>query len=70
MSKEYKIGDTIEYDGTRLKVVEDLSMSCEKCYFYCIGRCKSRTKEISKQIGVCEAYERSDKNYIIYVKEE
>lgn len=70
MGKEYKVGDTLEYEGIRLKVIEDLSMSCEKCYFYRIGRCDSHTKKISKKIGVCEAYERSDRNYIIYVKED
>lgn len=28
MSKEYKISDTIIYDGIRLKVVEDLKRNC------------------------------------------
>lgn len=37
MSKEYKKGDTLEYEGTRLKVVEDLKRNCENCYFYQIG---------------------------------
>lgn len=69
MSKEYKIGDTIEYWGTRLKVVEDLKRNCAYCYFYKIGKCNSKSMIMSKVVGLCDAWDRSDKNYIIYVKE-
>lgn len=70
VSKEYKIGDTIEYKSIRLKVVEDLSMSCENCYFYQIERCNSKSMIMSKVVGVCDALDRSDRIYIIYVKED
>lgn len=70
MSKEYKIGDTLEYEGTRLKVVEDLKRNCENCYFYQIEKCNAKSMIMSKVLGVCDAYYRSDKNYIIYVNED
>lgn len=69
MSKEYKIGDTLEYEGTRLKVVEDLKRNCENCYFYQIEKCNSKSMIMSKVVGVCDALDRSDRIYIIYVKE-
>ena len=70
MSKEYKIGDTLEYEGTRLKVVEDLKRNCENCYFYQIDKCNSKSMIMPRIVGECDAYYRSDKNYIIYVKED
>ena len=70
MSKEYKIGDTLEYEGTRLKVVDNLSPSCVNCYFYQIGKCNAKSMIMSKVVGVCDALDRSDRIYIIYVKEE
>ena len=70
MSKEYKIGDTLEYEGTRLKVVEDLKRNCENCYFYQIEKCNAKSMIMSKVLGACDAYYRSGKNYIIYVKED
>lgn len=70
MSKEYKIGDTLEYEGTRLKVVEDLERNCENCYFYQIENCNAESMIMSKVLGFCDDYYRSDKDYIIYVKED
>lgn len=70
MSREYKIGDTIEYEGTRLKVVNDLSPSCENCYFYKIGKCNAKSMIMSNIVGLCDALDRSDRNYIIYEKED
>lgn len=70
MSKECKIGDTLEYEGTRLKVVEDLERSCGNCYFYQIYKCDAFNMQMSEIVGLCDALDRSDKNYIIYVKED
>lgn len=70
MSKEFKIGDTLEYEGTRLKVVEDLKRNCENCYFYQIEKCNAKSMIMSKVVGVCDALDRSDRIYIIYVKED
>ena len=70
MSKECKISDTLIYEGTRLKVVEDLKRNCENCYFYQIEKCNAKSMAIPRIIGACDAYYRSDKNYIIYVKED
>lgn len=70
MSKEYKIGDTLEYEGVPLEVIEDLRLDCCECYFYQIGKCNALNKNMSKIIGACEASERKDKNYILYVKDE
>lgn len=70
MSKECKIGDTLEYEGVPLKVIEDLKRDCDGCYFYQIGKCNAQNKNMSKNIGACEANERNDKNYILYVKDE
>lgn len=70
MSKEYKIGDTLEYEGTRLKVVEDLKRNCENCYFYQIEKCNAKSMIMSKVVGVCDALDRSDRIYIIYVNED
>lgn len=69
MSKEFKIGDTLEYEGTRLKVVEDLKRNCENCYFYQIEKCNAKSMIMSKVVGVCDALDRSDRIYIIYIKE-
>lgn len=69
MSKEYKICDTLEYEGTRLKVVEDLKRNCENCYFYKIDKCNSKSMIMSRVVGLCDAFDRSDRNYIIYAKE-
>lgn len=70
MSKEQKIGDTLEYEGTRLKVVEDLKRNCENCYFYKIGKCNAKSMIMSNVVGVCDALDRSDRIYVIYVKED
>lgn len=70
MSKEYKIGDTLEYEGIRLKVVEDLDRDCYGCYFYNIGLCNSIIMKVSEEVGSCDAWDRSDGKYIVYVKEE
>ena len=70
MSKEYKISDTLIYEGIRLKVVEDLERSCGNCYFYKIDKCNSKSMVMPRRVGECDAYYRSDKNYIIYVKED
>lgn len=70
MSNEYKIGDTLIFEGTRLKVVEDLKRNCENCYFYQIEKCNAKSMIMSNVVGVCDALDRSDRIYIIYIKED
>lgn len=55
MSKEYKTGDTLEYEGTRFKVVEDLKRDCDGCYFYNVGLCNSIIMKVSEVVGSCDA---------------
>lgn len=70
MPKEYEIGETLEYEGVRLKVVEDLERDCKGCYFYQIGKCNASTMKMSKEVGPCDTWYRNDRNYVIYIKEE
>lgn len=67
-NKEFKIGETLEYEGVKLKVVEDLERNCENCYFYQINKCNAIDRKMSKFVGLCDAHERNDKNYVLYTK--
>ena len=67
---ERKIGDTLEYKGTRLKVVEDPQKSCENCYFHQMGECNECNMRMSKKIGACDAWDRNDRKFVIYIKED
>lgn len=70
MPKEYKIGETLEYEGVRLKVVEDLQRNCGNCYFYIIGKCNSANTRMSYEVGPCNSWDRSDRKYVLYLKEK
>jgi len=63
--KYREIGERFEYDGVMLEVMgEELSFSCEGCYFYQIdkyGKCITSEK-------YCEGYFREDSKSIIYKK--
>ena len=65
---ERKIGETCEYEGKKLKVVETEKNSCFDCYFYNGLNCQKTFREC----GECEKGARSDYKPIIFeeVKEE
>lgn len=65
--KEYKIGDVVEYNGIRLKVAEG---DCERCYFYQTGKCDECTMRMCRIVGPCDAWDRKDRKYVAYVKED
>lgn len=70
MSEEYNIGDSVIYRTVKLKVVEDVKMSCEDCYFYKIWKCDAFNMQMSQVIGLCSSFDRKDKKYINYVMSE
>ena len=65
---ERKIGETFEYEGKKLKVVETEKNLCFDCYFYNGLNCQKTFRECGK----CEKGARSDYKPIIFeeVKEE
>ena len=60
---ERKIGETFEYEGKKLKVVEEDSSKCKKCFFYVRG-CLS-SKDVT---GFCLEDYRTDKKNVIFVE--
>lgn len=59
---ERKIGETFEYKGHKLMVVEKSDYECEKCFFY--NKPCSLMLDI---IGLCCG--RTDKKYVIFIKQ-
>ena len=58
---ERKIGETFEYEGKKLKVVEDERNVCCDCYFFDGVYCQKTGREC----GSCEQRERADYKPVI-----
>ena len=52
---ERKIGDVIEYDGQKFKIVKGL---CDDCYFENMS--STFCKELKKVVGPCEVVEEGE----------
>ena len=61
---ERKIGETFEYEGKKLKVVEDERNLCFDCYFFDGVYCQKTGREC----GSCEQRERADYKPVIFVE--
>ena len=61
---ERKIGETFEYEGKKLKVVEDERNVCFDCYFFDGVYCQKTGREC----GSCERRERADYKPVIFVE--
>ena len=59
---ERKIGETFEYKGHKLMVVEKSDYECKNCFFY-----DKNCTLISDIIGLCSG--RTDKKYVTFVKQ-
>ena len=60
---ERKIGETFEYEGHKLRVVEGGRYSCDGCFFN--GHCEHSSNPI---IGLCEKDQREDEKDVIFVE--
>ena len=62
---ERKIGETFEYDGVRLKVVEGRNqLSCAGCYIYDAGYdCDVTALEA---LGFCAGHDREDGKNVLF----
>lgn len=65
--KEFKIGETFQYENVKLKV-EKAKDLCSGCHFYENGL--GCTGEIEKTIGDCTLIGRKDEQDVIFVKVE
>lgn len=63
--EERPVGELFEFQGTKLKVEKSHSYSCRGCYFYSMKSCKYQN---AKGLGGCDKADRSDNNYVIFVK--
>ena len=61
---ERKIGETFEYEGKKLKIVEDERNVCFDCYFFDGVYCQKTCREC----GSCEQRERADHKPVIFVE--
>ena len=61
---ERKIGETFEYEGKKLKVVEEERNVCFDCYFFDGVYCQKTGREC----GSCERRERADYKPVIFVE--
>ena len=61
---ERKIGETFEFEGKKLKVVEDERNVCFDCYFFDGVYCQKTGREC----GSCEQRERADYKPVIFVE--
>ena len=61
---ERKIGETFEYEGKKLKVVEEERNVCFDCYFFDGVYCQKTGREC----GSCEQRERADYKPVIFVE--
>lgn len=65
--EERPIGDIFEFEGTKLKVVKSKTSACSGCYFNSERECWLQNSEV---LGACDKKDRSDKKYVIFVKEK
>lgn len=64
MTMERKNGETFEYEGKKLKVVEEERNVCFDCYFFDGVYCQKTGREC----GSCEQRERADYKPVIFVE--
>ena len=60
---ERKIGETFEFEGHKLKVVDEGTCKCNECLFY-----RRECSLIRNVIGSCSEVHRTDKKSVIFVK--
>ena len=60
---ERKIGETFEYEGHKLKVVDEGTCKCNECIFY-----RRECSLIRNVIGSCSEVHRTDKKSVIFVE--
>ena len=63
--KERKIGETFDYYGKTLEVVETKSDTCYQC---CFKEETGRCSRIKTKTGVCDMHKRSDRRPVIFVE--
>lgn len=62
MDMERKVGEIFEYDGHKLKVVEEVGTECHKCFLF-YRDCKSKSVR-----GFCNKDDRTDNKNVIFVE--
>ena len=63
---ERKIGETFDFGGVMLEVVEEVEFACEGCYFGVnTSLCSFVDRDV---IGPCREYTRSDFQNVIFKK--
>ena len=60
---ERKIGETFEYEGHKLRVVEGGIDKCDECFFYNIDCISNKYVR-----GFCAGYSRTDKKNVIFIE--
>ena len=60
---ERKIGETFEFEGKKLKVVDEGTCKCNECIFY-----RRECSLIRNVIGSCSEVHRTDKKSVIFVE--
>ena len=60
--KERKVGEVFEYEGHKLKVVEEVGTECHKCFLF------SRDCKSSDIRGACWKNDRTDNKSVIFVE--
>ena len=63
--KERKIGETFDYYGKTLEVVETKSDTCYQC---CFKEETGRCSRIKSKTGLCDMHKRSDRRPVIFVE--
>ena len=69
---ERKIGETFNYDGVKLKVVEDMNtVPCKCCYLYddFYNACLEDETELDS-LGFCAGYDRKEGKNVLFKKVE
>ena len=61
--KERKVGEVFEFEGHKLKVVDEGTCKCNECFFY-----RRECSLIRNVIGSCSEVHRTDKKSVIFVK--
>ena len=61
--KERKVGEVFEFEGHKLKVVDEGTCKCNECLFY-----RRECSLIRNVIGSCSEVHRTDKKSVIFVK--
>ena len=61
--KEQKVGEVFEFEGHKLKVVDEGTCKCNECLFY-----RRECSLIRNVIGSCSEVHRTDKKSVIFVK--